>query len=184
MEDGETERDYEAEKDGEAVRVEEERPSGIINQIFSNLVSRGREEENPGSGDNNNDSDGEVRGGEEEEKEGGGLISHFISNYLVSPLSPKGCNEKKVEDFETKDERTSGGGGEIVNGVKTDEEAAAAAVGVGGEIVHGVKTEEEGGGGGEAIIDKLVSHLTTNLADDADPATDVASILIHSIVHD
>ncbi|GFS38569.1 hypothetical protein Acr_00g0058340 [Actinidia rufa] len=183
MEDGETERDYyEAEKDGEAVRVEEGRPSGIINQIFSNLVSGGREEENQGSGDNNNDSDGEVRGGEEEEKEGGGLISHFISNYLISPLSPKGSNEKKVEDFESKDERTSGGGGEIVNGVTTEEEAAA--VGGGGEIVHGVKTEEEGSGGGEGVIDKLVSHLTTNLADDVDPATDVASILIHSIVHD
>ncbi|CAI9113478.1 OLC1v1014088C1 [Oldenlandia corymbosa var. corymbosa] len=40
------------------------------------------------------------------------------------------------------------------------------------------------GGGGGGLVDSLIASLPSSLTEDAAPATDEASILIHSIVHD
>uniref|UniRef100_A0A7N0TXR8 Uncharacterized protein n=1 Tax=Kalanchoe fedtschenkoi TaxID=63787 RepID=A0A7N0TXR8_KALFE len=54
-----------------------------------------------------------------------------------------------------------------------------------GEAMNFVDEEDAGGGsGGGSIVDNIVSHLPLTLSDDALPATDEASILIHSIVHE
>ncbi|KAG2690964.1 hypothetical protein I3843_09G210400 [Carya illinoinensis] len=148
----------------------EERPSGFINHLLSNLVSGGEgQEEKAGE-----KVDEEKRGivseeGVDHEDKGGGFISHLISN-LVSSHSPKAGKdrEQKVEAFE-------GDNG----GSKAEEDAGSDSNGVG---LRKGKSKEKSGGGG--IIENLVSHLPAPLQDDVAPPPDEASILIHSIIHD
>ncbi|CAL5351553.1 unnamed protein product [Camellia sinensis] len=177
-------------RDHEKEEGDEERPSGIINHIISNLVSGGRE----GGGGGDKEIDGAERGKEKEEKEGG-LITHLISNLVSPPL-----NEKKVESFEVKDESSNGdgsdskseegvGGGGIINNLisnllhRSEAKEGKEDKNNQNEELKDVKTEEEGGGKG-GIIDNLISQLPTSLADGVAPPTDEASILLHSIVHD
>ncbi|XP_057801139.1 uncharacterized protein LOC131016461 [Salvia miltiorrhiza] len=61
----------------------------------------------------------------------------------------------------------SGGGDEREGSAAVDEREGSAA--------------SDGGGG---LIDNIASHLPAPLSDDAAPATEEASILIHSIIHD
>ncbi|KAF5941019.1 hypothetical protein HYC85_022186 [Camellia sinensis] len=178
-------------RDHEKEEGDEERPSGIINHIISNLVSGGRE----GGGGGDKEIDGAERGGKEKEEKEGGLITHLISNLVSPPL-----NEKKVESFEVKDESSNGdgsdskseegaGGGRIINNLisnllhRSEAKEGKEDKNNQNEKLKDVKTEEEGGGKG-GIIDNLISQLPTSLADGVAPPTDEASILLHSIVHD
>ncbi|XAR55792.1 hypothetical protein NMG60_11035995 [Bertholletia excelsa] len=137
---------------------------------------------------------------QKEEDRPGGLISHFISNLV----SGSGCGEDvdggekgETEKTQEKDDENrvhkpdgdvggggGGGGGIITNLISNllqternkgdDEKKQREEKGI------SEATERDKGG----IIDSIVSHLPPNLRDDVDPATDEASILIHSIVHD
>ncbi|XP_009804824.1 uncharacterized protein LOC107824352 [Nicotiana tabacum] len=140
---------------------------------------------------------GEISEERKESKEGG-VINNFISN-LMSPragdASNKGKNnfldeDNKKEDIisEQSDNNGSGSGGiinnfisnifhptENINAVEINQENSS-----GEGQKGGVVQENETA----SVLDNIVSHLPTPLADDAVPATDEASILIHSIVHD
>ncbi|KAL8509239.1 hypothetical protein ACS0TY_016433 [Phlomoides rotata] len=109
----------------------------------------------------------------EEKNSGGGVISNFISTMV----SKNG--HEKVEMEEIKQEEEKGGGifNNLISGILNHG-------GGGGEDGKREGNEAEDGGGGGGLIDSLVSHLPPPLADDAAPAPDEASILIHSIIHD
>lgn len=124
---------------------------------------------------------GEERKGNEE----GGVINNLISN-LMSPIGAGVQAKVKERDdlFEVKDEEKNGGdnteSGGIINNLISNifhpvENQENNKIEVQGQL-----TEEESG----SVLDNIISHLPTPLADDAVPATDEASILIHSIVHD
>ncbi|XP_055811716.1 uncharacterized protein LOC129881569 [Solanum dulcamara] len=125
-------------------------------------------------------------------KEEGGLINNLISN-LMSPRVGEAKNKERNDLFEVKDEENieekSGndntGDGGIINNLISNifhpvENQENNNSGVGGQKSEMRKTEEESG----SVLDNIISNLPTPLADDAVPATDEASILIHSIVHD
>ncbi|CAN4080690.1 unnamed protein product [Withania somnifera] len=128
----------------------------------------------------------------EKGKEEGGLINNLISN-LLSPRAGEAGNKERNDLFDVKDEDNtediegkscddSGGGGIINNLISnifhpTENSVESSREGQKGEIK---KNEEESA----SVLDNIVSHLPIPLADDAVPATDEASILIHSIVHD
>ncbi|XVE76612.1 hypothetical protein DITRI_Ditri12bG0187200 [Diplodiscus trichospermus] len=177
----------------EAAKQEgEERASGSVNHLISNLVAGGDADEERQT---KQAERGTITGGGIDEDKGGGLLDHIISN-LVSP-----SKTEKVEAFDGTSENESGfrsaeevgdGGGLISNIVSslfhhsegevresTDESKKEEMVKV-GEENKAEKTEEDGGGG---IIDNIVSHLPTSLpeADDAAPTTDEATILIHIV---
>ncbi|XP_041023835.1 uncharacterized protein LOC121264631 [Juglans microcarpa x Juglans regia] len=161
-------REEEAEKKENGAKGGEERTSGFINHLLSNLVSGGEgQEEKTGEKD-----DEEKRGivseeGVDHDDKGGGFISHLISN-LVSSHSPKAGKDSK-QKVEEGDNR----------GSKAEEDAGSDSKGV--RVQKGKSKEESGGGG---IIEKIVSHLPAPLQDDAATPPDEASILIHSIIHD
>ncbi|KAG6697730.1 hypothetical protein I3842_09G216200 [Carya illinoinensis] len=121
---------------GGSKEVDDQRPSGFINHLLSNLVSGGEgQEEKAGE-----KVDEEKRGivseeGVDHEDKGGGFISHLISN-LVSSHSPKAGKdrEQKVEAFE-------GDNGALKQ--------------------RKMQSKEKSGGGG--IIENLVSHLPAPL---------------------
>ncbi|XP_022747599.1 uncharacterized protein LOC111297211 [Durio zibethinus] len=171
-------------KYSEAAKQEgEERASGFINHLISNLVTGGDADEV-----NQGGKETIPEGGKNEEK-GGGLLDHIISN-LVTPLSPKTGNiiQGKVEAFDARSENESGfgseeevgggagsGGGFINNivsnlfhhsegevGESTEENKKEEMVKVGEENKADLKADESGGGG---IIDSIVSHLPTSLPD-------------------
>ncbi|KAH0737527.1 hypothetical protein KY290_036232 [Solanum tuberosum] len=124
---------------------------------------------------------GEMSKGDKE----GGVINNLISN-LMSPRAGEPKNKERNDLFEAYDkEKSSGesnGGGGIINNLisnifhPTENSVENQEV----QIGEMKKTEEESG----SVLDNIMSHLPTPLADDAVPATDEASILIHSIVHD
>ncbi|XP_059306912.1 uncharacterized protein LOC132058427 [Lycium ferocissimum] len=171
--------------------------SDIANFGFSN--SRGQEVE-----EENQENVGEISEeskGEKGKEEGGGIINHIISN-LMSPRAGEARNKERNDLFDVKDENKkedtaskveeksgneSGGGGIINNLISNifhptessveNQENNSTGQGQKDEMK---KTEEESG----SVLDNIVSHLPTPLPDDAVPATDEASILIHSIVHD
>ncbi|CAI9758876.1 unnamed protein product [Fraxinus pennsylvanica] len=117
----------------------------------------------------------------EEEEEERGVVSNFISNLISPKSSPRlrgdMDSKEKCGDLGFKDESGEdlggGGGGFVKNLVSSIFHQSE------GEGEEKEKVEEKRG-----VIDSLVSHLPTSLADVAAPATDEASILIHSIVHD
>lgn len=194
--------------EAEELEGERERPSGLINNLISTIVS-GTEGDNEEMVEEKNRSgglSGEERN-KEEDRESGGLINHLISN-LVSPImSPRETNNKrKADEFETelKQEGERSGGlfsksgeesgvssssdGGIFKGLISNSFHQDQGQGGGGEerklkdvnqVAEQVKSER-GGGLGES----LVSSLPTPLSEDAAPTTDEASILIHSIVHE
>ncbi|XWS59998.1 hypothetical protein CRYUN_Cryun08bG0170300 [Craigia yunnanensis] len=177
----------------------EERASGFINHLISNLVTERDADE-----DKQAAKETIPKGGKNEEN-GGGLLDHIISN-LVTPLSPKTGNttQGKVEAFDVRSENESGfrseeevgggsgSGGGLINNIlsnlfnhsegevreSTKENKKEEMVKV-GEENKAEKTEEGGGGGG--IIDNIVSHLPTSLPDDAAPTSEEATILIHIV---
>ncbi|KAK6152540.1 hypothetical protein DH2020_015175 [Rehmannia glutinosa] len=167
MEDGVLEikdlvnREEEEEKqrvDAKEIEEEDQNPSGgVISNFISALVTKDNDEE---------------ENKQEEEKEGG-IISHLISN-LVSPLSLKVMKEDNVS---TLGEEKKGGGvfDNLISGILHQS---------GGEKDEGNEKVETEANESKGLIDNIVSHLPTPLADDAVPATEEASILIHSIVHD
>ncbi|KAK6779787.1 hypothetical protein RDI58_021971 [Solanum bulbocastanum] len=150
--------------------------SDIANFGFSN--SEGDQELKEESQENV----GEMSKGDKE----GGVINHLISN-LMSPRAGEPKNKERNDLFEANDKEKSGdesnGGGGIINNLisnifhPTNENSVENQEVQKGEMK---KTEEESG----SVLDNIMSHLPTPLADDAVPATDEASILIHSIVHD
>ncbi|GER26652.1 ubiquitin carboxyl-terminal hydrolase-related protein [Striga asiatica] len=109
-----------------------------------------------------------VDGEDEGEEKDGGLINQLLSN-LVSPSSPKVAKDNDV----------CNGAEEKGSGVFSNLKSEGGEGGGDGRVAA-----EGGGGGGGGLIDNIVSHLPAPLADAAAPATDEASILIHSIVHD
>ncbi|XP_027067140.1 uncharacterized protein [Coffea arabica] len=193
--------------EAEEIQGEKERPMGLINNSISTIgsVTGGDDEEKNGSGG----LSGEERN-IEEEKESGGPINHLISN-LVSPiLSPRVrefSNKRKADEFESESKQedkrgdglpsksveefggSSGGDGGILKGLISnifhqDQDPGV----IGGEerkvkdVNQGAEQVKSERGGG--LVESLVSSLPTPLAEDAAPATDEASILIHSIVHE
>ncbi|CAA2979476.1 Hypothetical predicted protein [Olea europaea subsp. europaea] len=116
-------------------------------------------------------------------EEEGGVVNNFISK-LISPRSSPRLrgdmdSKEKGDDLGFKDES-----GEDLGG-------GAGGRGFVKNVVSSIFHQSKGGGEEKerveeklGVIDSLVSHLPTPLADDAVPATDEASILIHSIVHD
>ncbi|KAK4342688.1 hypothetical protein RND71_038504 [Anisodus tanguticus] len=143
----------------------------IANFGFSN--SRDQEVEEK-SQENVGEISEDSKGGDKGKEEGGGLINHIISN-LMSPRVGEANNKEKNNIFDVKDE---------------DEKEDIAC-----------KVEEKSGNesGGGGLINNLISIFfqpTENAVgnqennsgeeqkNDAVPATDEASILIHSIVHD
>lgn len=103
---------------------------------------------------------------------GGGLFSQLIVNLVSSPKSNQQPAEKNGDGVGGEE-----GGGALSNG---GEVAAEKDGGVGGEVVE---DEEDGG------EDDIVAHLPATLSDvfkieDTAPASDEASILLHSIIHD
>ncbi|KAL2546574.1 uncharacterized protein Fot_15807 [Forsythia ovata] len=134
-------------------------------------------------------SENEEKGNVEEQSSTGGLVNNFISNLISPKSSPRvmvDCKEK-CDDFGFKDESgedLGGGGGDDAGGIVKNLVASIfhQSEGGGGEEKDNEeeKVQEKGGG----VIDSLVSHLPTPLADDAAPTTDEATMLIHSIVHD
>ncbi|OIT31368.1 PREDICTED: uncharacterized protein LOC109208771 isoform X1 [Nicotiana attenuata] len=168
---------------------------GVIHNFISNIMS-------PRSGDEEVEEQIQENVGEisEERKDSteGGVINNFISN-LMSPragdASNNGKNNFLDEDNNKEDiaseqsgNSVSGSGGiinnfisnifhptENINAVEINEENSS-----GEGQKGGVVQENETA----SVLDNIVSHLPTPLADDAVPATDEASMLIHSIVHD
>lgn len=136
-------------KDHEA-KGGEERQTGFINNLLSNLVPGGEAEEEKEHDEDRRGSFGE----DKSEDKGVGLISRYISN-LVSPRSPKAgkFTGQRVDDFEV----------ENVGSSKVDEDVGGGRNG--GQLKQGKIEEEEGGGGhgGGGIIDNLVSHLPASL---------------------
>ncbi|KAL3830215.1 hypothetical protein ACJIZ3_019017 [Penstemon smallii] len=139
------------------------------------------------SSENNNNNNSLTEHEGEEEKELGGFINNLITN-LVSPLSPKSKAEEEGTTTTTtfaEDEKLDTGGGifsDLISGILHQSEGDKEKDD-GNEKVQ--KQEEVGGdGAGRGLIDNIVSHLPSPLADDAAPATDEASLLIHSIVRD
>lgn len=140
------------------VKYEEEKISsgggGLFNQLITNLVN---------SPKSNQQVEPDVFEAGSEKKnggEGGGVINNLISNIFSS----NGGGEEAVE-------KDGGGGGEVV---KKDG---------GGEVVE-KDGENDGDDGGGNTIGNIVSQLPRTLSEDAVPATDEASILLHSIIHD
>lgn len=190
--------------EAEEIQGEKERPTGLINNSISTIgsVTGGDDEEKNRSGG----LSGEERN-IEGERESGGPINHLISN-LVSPiLSPRvreSSNKRKADELESESKQEDKRGDGLPS--KSVEEFGGSSGGDGGifkglisNIFHqdqdpGVKerkvkdvnqgaeqVKSESGGG---LVESLVSSLPTPLAEDAAPATDEASILIHSIVHE
>ncbi|TMW91197.1 hypothetical protein EJD97_014647 [Solanum chilense] len=149
--------------------------SDIANFGFSNSGEDQELEET------NQENVGEMRNGKE-----GGVINNLISN-LMSPRAGEPKNKERNDLFEASDteksvDESNGSGGIINNLISnifhpTNENSAENQE---IEKVEMKKTEEESG----SVLDNIMSHLPTPLAHDAVPATDEASILIHSIVHD
>ncbi|CAA3025273.1 Hypothetical predicted protein [Olea europaea subsp. europaea] len=119
----------------------------------------------------------------EEEEEEGGVVNNFISKLISPGSSPRlrghMDSKEKGDDLGFKDES-----GEDLGG-------GAGGRGFVKNVVSSIFHQSKGGGEEKerveeklGVIDSLVSHSPTPLADDAVPATDEASILIHSIVHD
>ncbi|KAK4359234.1 hypothetical protein RND71_021463 [Anisodus tanguticus] len=167
--------------------------SDIANFGFSNSEDQEVEKTNQENvGEISEESKGDHKGKEE----GGGLINHLISN-LMSPRAGEPRNKESNDLFDVKDEHKkediaskveeksgneSGGGGIINNLISNIFHPTENQENNSGEEQKGeVKKKEEESG---SVLDNIVSHLPTPLADDAVPATDEASILIHSIVHD
>ncbi|KAJ9543008.1 hypothetical protein OSB04_022715 [Centaurea solstitialis] len=142
---------------------------GLFNQLITNLVGSpksngsvktdvfeaGSEKKNGGGGGG---SDGDVGGGGGGGGggSGGGVINNLISN-IFSSNGGGGGGEEVVE-------KEGGGGGEVV-------------------VEGGEKDDDDGG---EDAIDNIVAKLPRTLSEDTVPvpATDEASILLHSIIHD
>ncbi|KAH0635845.1 hypothetical protein AABB24_015620 [Solanum stoloniferum] len=124
---------------------------------------------------------GEMSKGDKE----GGVINNLISN-LMSPRAGEPKNKERNDLFEAYDKEKSSdesnGGGGIINNLISNIFHPTENSVENQEVQKGEmkKTEEESG----SVLDNIMSHLPTPLADDAVPATDEASILIHSIVHD
>ncbi|KAI3525724.1 hypothetical protein L1887_04757 [Cichorium endivia] len=100
---------------------------------------------------------------------GGGLFSQLIVNLVNSPKSSQQPEEKNGDD----------GGGEDGGALSNGGEVVAEKDDGGGEVEE---NEEDGG-------DDIVAQLPATLSDvfkieDTAPATDEASILLHSIIHD
>ncbi|KAM3381191.1 hypothetical protein P3S68_006764 [Capsicum galapagoense] len=131
-------------------------------------------------------------------KDEGGLINRLISN-LMSPRAGEARNkernylfevtdEDRKKDIASKVEEKSGnddsGGGRIINNLISNIESSKEKQEdrSSGEKQKDVmkKTEEDTA----SVLGNILSHLPIPLADDAVPATDEASILIHSVVHD
>lgn len=141
---------------------DEEKPSGFISQLISNLVPVGSEKEEEEKKDSV-----ENGGGDDKEKEEG-LFSHIISN-LVSPSSTPGVKEFDEDDLST----SSGSAVNVDENIQGEEEKQ-----------HNEQEQSENTGNSGGIIGNIVSHLPTPLTEDAAPEPDEASILIHSIVRD
>ncbi|KAH0638925.1 hypothetical protein KY285_035511 [Solanum tuberosum] len=124
---------------------------------------------------------GEMSKGDKE----GGVINNLISN-LMSPRAGEPKNKERNDLFEAYDKEKSSdesnGGGGIINNLISNIFHPTENSVENQEVQKGEmkKTQEESG----SVLDNIMSHLPTPLADDAVPATDEASILIHSIVHD
>ncbi|KAI3788696.1 hypothetical protein L2E82_01469 [Cichorium intybus] len=100
---------------------------------------------------------------------GGGLFSQLIVNLVNSPKSSQQPEEKNGDE----------GGGEDGGALSNGGEVVAEKEDGGGEVEE---NEEDGG-------DDIVAQLPATLSDvfkieDTAPATDEASILLHSIIHD
>ncbi|XP_024975906.1 uncharacterized protein LOC112513777 [Cynara cardunculus var. scolymus] len=125
---------------------------------------------------------------------GGGLFNQLITNLVNSPKSNQQLETDHV--FQAGSEKNSGGGAAAGGGVINDfiSNIFNSSGGGGGEEVveNGGEVVEKGDGGGDVvekggggkIIDNVVSQLPRTLSEDAVPATDEASILLHSIIHD
>lgn len=196
--------------EAEEIEGEKDRPIGLINNLISTMgfVTGGDDGEINEEKNRSGGLSGEERN-IEEEKESGGPKNHLISN-LVSPLlSPRVrevSNKRKADEFETESKQENKRGDGLSS--KAVEEFGGSSSGGGGifkglisNIFH--QDQDQGGGGGErkvkdvnqgaeqgkserrsGFVESLVSSLPTPLAEDAAPATDEASILIHSIVHE
>lgn len=160
----------EEEKGGKTKEVEEEKPSGFINQLISNLVpaGSGKEEEEYHELEKKDHVESE---GDKEDKEKEG----------VSNLVPPPSSTPKVMESAGDDARTANGGGGMINNLISNIFHHSESR-LGEEEKKHQQTEDTGGGG--SIIKNIVSHLPKPLADDAAPEPDEASILIHSIIHD
>ncbi|MCD9642719.1 hypothetical protein HAX54_029627 [Datura stramonium] len=154
--------------------------SDVANFVFSNSGDQEVEEQSQ-------ENVGEIHCNKGDKGKEGGLINHLITN-LMSPRAGEARNKERNDLFEVKDEderediasNDSGGGGIINNLISNIFHPTENSSGGGGQKGDMKKTEEESA----SVLDNIVSHLPTPLADDAAPATDEASILIHSIVHD
>ncbi|KAJ0089000.1 hypothetical protein Patl1_31418 [Pistacia atlantica] len=187
----------------------EQKPSGFINNLISNLVTADEPDNKRGQKKDDDEQRETMAEGKGEEK-GGGLLDHLISN-LVSPLSPKAgdiSQEKGTQPFKINGNEDQSGseehvasspsnGGLIKNVIsnffhhpteadeakdqneKNNEEEILK---IAEENHHKKQKTEESGG--VSIIDNIVSHLPTSLREDVAPTADEASILIHSIIHD
>lgn len=141
-----------------------------------NFSARGGPKEDE---ENDHQQQRQLKRDEGEEQRPTRFISNLINN-IVSPLSPKVGVANGAKVFETPSAVSDGGAFNTDNGGgggKGEDEAKI--------IEENEQSEaERAEDGGGSIIDNIVSHLPASLQENAVPATDEASILIHSIVHD
>ncbi|KAL8120350.1 uncharacterized protein LOC141661552 [Apium graveolens] len=110
----------------------------------------------------------------EEEKQGKEEINDDVEDKTIGP------GDKEQEENKARVESEEDNKQMISNMVSSPHEKQAGKAG--DEFLEDGKTQPEKDGNG--VIDNILSNLPTPLPDDAAPASDEASILIHSIIHD